>query len=129
MTIAPTVPGTAIDALESRRRGRLVRPRDADYDAVRAVSNAMIDRRPAVVVQCLDPADVVAGIAFPRDQDLVLSVRGGGHNVAGDAVGDSGVVLDLSVMKGVQVARAGAGLTLGEPARAGTVLDLSGASS
>jgi hypothetical protein len=60
MTITPTVPETAVDALESRLRGRLVRPRDADYDAVRAVSNAMIDRRPTVVVQCLDPADVVA---------------------------------------------------------------------
>jgi hypothetical protein len=124
MTITPTVPGTAIDALESRLRGRLVRPRDADYDTVRAVFNAMIDRRPAVVVQCLDPADVAAGIAFAREQDLVLSVRGGGHNVAGHAVCDGGVVLDLSVMKKVhvdpdrQVARAGAGLTLGELDRA-----------
>ncbi|MFL6026788.1 MAG: FAD-binding oxidoreductase [Friedmanniella sp.] len=135
MTLTSAVPGTAFDALEGRLHGRLVRPQDADYDAVRAVFNAMIDRRPAVVVQCLDPADVAAGIAFAREQDLVLSVRGGGHNVAGHAVCDGGVVLDLSVMKGVQVdpdrqvARAGAGLTLGEPARAVTVRDLSGASS
>src|SRR5687767_482006 len=124
MTITSTVPGTAFDALKARLHGRLVRPRDADYDAVRAVFNAMIDRRPAAVVQCLDPADVARGIAFAREHDLVLSVRGGGHNVAGHAVCDGGVMLDLSVMKGLrvdpdgQVAHAGAGLTLGELDRA-----------
>ena len=58
MTLTSPVPGTAFDALEGRLHGRLVRPQDADYDAVRAVFNAMIDRRPAAVVQCLDPADV-----------------------------------------------------------------------
>jgi FAD/FMN-containing dehydrogenase len=120
MTITSTLPDTALDALEGRLHGRLVRPRDADYDAVRAVFNAMIDRRPAAVVQCLDPADVARGIAFAREHDLVLSVRGGGHNVAGHAVCDGGVVLDLSLMKGLRVdpgariAHAGAGLTLGE---------------
>src|ERR671916_1391398 len=124
MTLTSTVPGTAFDALEGRLHGRLVRPQDADYDAVRAVFNAMIDRRPAAVVQCLDPADVAQGIAFAREHDLVLSVRGGGHNVAGHAVCDGGVMLDLSLMKGLrvdpagQVAHAGAGLTLGELDRA-----------
>jgi hypothetical protein len=124
MTLTSAVPGTAFDALEGRLHGRLVRPQDADYDAVRAVFNAMIDRRPAAVVQCLDPADVARGIAFAREHDLVLSVRGGGHNVAGHAVCDGGVMLDLSVMKGLrvepdgQVAHAGAGLTLGELDRA-----------
>jgi FAD/FMN-containing dehydrogenase len=124
MTITSTVPGTAFDALEGGLHGRLVRPRDAEYDAVRAVFNAMIDRRPAVVVQCLDPADVARGIAFAREHDLVLSVRGGGHNVAGHAVCDGGVMLDLSLMKGLrvdpdrQVADAGPGLTLGELDRA-----------
>ncbi|MGY1640597.1 FAD-binding oxidoreductase [Geodermatophilus sp. SYSU D00703] len=124
MTITSTVPGTSFDALEGRLHGRLVRPRDADYDAVRAVFNAMIDRRPAAVVQCLDPADVARGIAFAREHDLVLSVRGGGHNVAGHAVCDGGVMLDLSLMKGVrvdpdaQVAHVGAGSTLGELDRA-----------
>jgi FAD/FMN-containing dehydrogenase len=124
MTLTSAVPGAAFDALEGRLHGRLVRPQDADYDAVRAVFNAMIDRRPAAVVQCLDPADVARGIAFAREHDLVLSVRGGGHNVAGHAVCDGGVMLDLSVMKGLrvepdgQVAHAGAGLTLGELDRA-----------
>src|SRR3954451_5497380 len=130
MTITSTVPGTAFDALESRLHGRLVRPRDGDYDAVRAVFNAMIDRRPAVVVQCLDPADVAQGIAFAREHDLVLSVRGGGHNVAGHAVCDGGVMLDLSLMKGLRVdpegrvAHAGPGLTLGELDRATQVYGL-----
>src|ERR687889_1261819 len=124
MTLTSAVPGTAFDALEGRLHGRLVRPQDADYDAVRAVFNAMIDRRPAAVVQCLDPTDVAHGITFAREHDLVLSVRGGGHNVAGHAVCDGGVMLDLSVMKGLrvdpdgQVAHAGAGLTLGELDRA-----------
>ena len=124
MTITSAVPGTALDALEGRLHGRLVRPGDADYDAVRAVFNAMIDRRPAAIVRCLDPADVAQGIAFAREHDLVLSVRGGGHNVAGHAVCDGGVMLDLSLMKGLrvdpagQVAHAGAGLTLGELDRA-----------
>jgi FAD/FMN-containing dehydrogenase len=124
MTIPSTVPGTTFDALEGRLHGRLVRPRDPDYDAVRAVFNAMIDRRPAAVVQCLDPADVARGIAFAREHDLVLSVRGGGHNVAGHAVCDGGVMLDLSLMKGLRVdpkrlvAHAGPGLTLGELDRA-----------
>jgi FAD/FMN-containing dehydrogenase len=130
MTITSTVPTTALDALEGRLHGRLVRPRDADYDAVRAVFNAMIDRRPAAVVQCLDPADVARGIAFARENDLVLSVRGGGHNVAGHAVCDGGVMLDLSPMKGLRVdpgarvAHAGAGLTLGELDRATQVYGL-----
>jgi len=124
MTITSTVPGTAFDALEGRLHGRVVRPRDADYDAVRMVFNAMIDRRPAAVVQCLDSADVARGVAFAREHDLVLSVRGGGHNVAGHAVCDGGVMLDLSLMKGLRVdpeglvAHAAPGLTLGELDRA-----------
>ena len=120
MTIASAVSGAALDALDTQLLGRLVRPGDVDYDAVRAVFNAMIDRRPAAVVQCADPVDVARGIAFAREHDLVLSVRGGGHSVAGNAVCDGGIMLDLSPMKALQVdpdrrtARAGAGLTLGE---------------
>src|SRR4051812_26396646 len=80
----------------------------------------MIDRRPALIVRCRTTEDVVAGVALAREHDLVLSVRGGGHSVAGNAVCDGGVMLDLSTLKGLQVdpdrrtARAGAGLTLGE---------------
>jgi hypothetical protein len=120
MTLTSPVDSAALDTLGARLRGRLIRPGDDDYDAVRAVFNGMIDRRPAAVVQCGDRDDVVRGIAFAREHDLVLSVRGGGHSVAGNAVCDGGVMLDLSTLKGLQVdpdrrtARAGAGLTLGE---------------
>jgi FAD/FMN-containing dehydrogenase len=120
MTSYPVVRGTALDALADQVRGRVVRPDDPDYDSVRAVFNGMIDRRPAAVVQCTDAADVARGIAFARDHDLVLSARGGGHNVAGNAVCDGGIMLDLSRMKDLRVdpqtriAVAAPGLTLGE---------------
>ncbi|CCG04182.1 FAD-binding oxidoreductase [Blastococcus saxobsidens] len=120
MTLTPTVPGAALDDLGERLHGRLVRPAADDYDAARSVFNAMIDRRPAAIARCRDTADVAAGIAFARDHDLVLSVRGGGHNVAGNAVCDGGLMLDLSGMKALDVdpeklfAGAGPGLTLGE---------------
>ena len=120
MTLASAVPQSSLEALGTRLRGRLVRPDDADYDSVRAVFNAMIDRRPAAVVRCADRGDVARGIAFAREHDLVLSVRGGGHSVAGNAVCDGGIMLDLSPLKGLTVnpagrtAQAGAGLTLGE---------------
>jgi FAD/FMN-containing dehydrogenase len=114
------VSGAALDVLARGVQGRLVVPADPDYDAVRAVFNGMVDRRPAVIVRCTDPADVARTIVFAREHELALSVRGGGHNVAGNAVCDGGVMLDLSVMKGLTVdpgrrtAQAGAGLTLGE---------------
>ena len=76
---------------------------DPGYDEARAVWNAMIDRRPAVIVRPRDVADVVAAVRFARDHDLPVSVRGGGHNVAGHAVGDDSVMLDLSAMRGVRV--------------------------
>jgi FAD/FMN-containing dehydrogenase len=98
----------------------VIRPDDPGYDDARAVFNAMIDRRPLAIVGCRDALDVAAGIRYARDHDLVLSVRGGGHGVAGNAVCDGGVMLDLSGMKDVtvdpaqQTARAGPGLLLGE---------------
>lgn len=98
----------------------VLRPGDPGYDAARAVFNAMIDRHPLAIVRCRDAADVARGICYARDHDLALSVRGGGHNVAGNAVCDGGIMLDLSGMKAVsvdpdrRVAHAGAGLLLGE---------------
>jgi len=98
----------------------VIRPDDPGYDDARAVFNAMIDRRPLAIVRCRDALDVAAGIRYARDHDLVLSVRGGGHGVAGNAVCDGGIMLDLSSMKDVTVdpaertARAGPGLLLGE---------------
>jgi FAD/FMN-containing dehydrogenase len=120
MTLTSPVDSAAFDTLAARLEGRLIRPEDGDYDAVRAVFNGMIDRRPAAVIECRGPDDVARGIAFAREHDLVLSVRSGGHGVAGNAVCDGGVMLDLSTLKELQVdpdrrtARAGAGLTLGE---------------
>ena len=120
VTIDPAVSGADLDALDAHVRGRVVRAGNADYDSVRAVFNGMIDRRPAVIVRCTDPADVARSISFARNHDLVISVRGGGHNVAGNAVCDGGVMLDLSLMKhlsvdpAARVAVAGPGLTLGE---------------
>jgi FAD binding domain/Berberine and berberine like len=120
MTTDVAVPDTALDVLETRLHGQLIRPGDADYDDGRAVFNALVDRRPAAVVRCRDATDVVTGIAFARERDLVLAVRGGGHSVAGNAVCDGGLLLDLSGMRNLRVdpahrvARAGPGLTLGE---------------
>lgn len=112
--------GTALRELAADLHGELICPQDSGYDEVRTVFNGMIDRRPLAVVRCAGASDVAAGIVFARDHDLVLSVRGGGHNVAGNAVCDGGLMLDLSGMKGLWVdpdgrnARAEPGLTLRE---------------
>jgi FAD/FMN-containing dehydrogenase len=98
----------------------VIRPGDPLYDNARAVFNAMIDRRPLAIVRCRDARDVAAGIRYTREHYLALSVRGGGHSVAGNAVCDGGIMLDLSGMKNVSVdphrriAHAGPGLLLGD---------------
>src|SRR6201988_3433997 len=84
-------------------RGRLIRADDIDYDSVRAVWNGAIDRRPRLIARCLGTADVVAAVRFAREHDLEIAIRGGGHNVAGTAVGDDAVVIDLSAMRAVRV--------------------------
>lgn len=105
--------------------GDVVRPGDADYDSARAVFNAMIDRRPLAILRCREAADVARGIVFAREHELPLSVRGGGHNVAGNAVCDGGIMLDLLGMRDLRVdadrarAVAGPGLLLGDLDRAG----------
>ncbi|HSS72611.1 MAG TPA: FAD-binding oxidoreductase [Gaiellaceae bacterium] len=109
-----------VAALEQELRGTLVRPSDAEYDTARSVWNGMIDRRPAVIVRCAGAADVIAGLHFAREHDLVVAVRGGGHNVAGFGTCDDGVVLDLSAMQEIRVdprletARAGGGVLWSE---------------
>ena len=101
-------------------RGELIRRDDPSYDVRRRVWNGAIDRYPALVARCTGVADVLAAVRFARERELVVAVRGGGHNVAGTAVCDDGVVIDLSPMKGMWVdpgartARAQAGLLWGE---------------
>lgn len=89
--------------LKGLLRGELLEANDAGYDDARAVWNAMIDRRPALIVRCAGTADVRASLAYARDHQLRLAVRGGGHNIAGSALCDDGLVIDLSRMKSVQV--------------------------
>jgi hypothetical protein len=109
-----------IQGFAAALRGDLLRPEDDGYDASRAVFNGMVDRRPALIARCAGVADVMRGVEFARTHDLPLSIRGGGHSVAGKAVCDGGLMLDLSPMKGIRVdpvgrsAVAQAGLTLGE---------------
>src|SRR5208282_3110109 len=101
-------------------RGRLLRPGDDRYDEARKVWNGMIDRRPALIARCTGAADVLAAVRFARAHGLLLSVRGGGHNITGNAVCEGGLMIDLSPMKSVRVdpigrtARAEGGLTWGE---------------
>src|SRR5437764_6079247 len=101
-------------------RGPLLRPADGGYDEARTVWNGMIDRRPALIARCVGVADVIAAVRFARAHELLVSVRGGGHNITGNAVCEGGLMIDLSPMKSVRVdpgkrtARAEAGLTWGE---------------
>src|SRR6266540_438475 len=110
----------AVAALASRLRGGLVRSSDVGYDEVRAVWNGMVDKRPTLISRCAGTADVIASVAFAREHDLLVAVRGGGHNVAGNAVCDDGLVIDLSLMRGVRVdparqtVRAEGGVTIGD---------------
>ena len=90
-------------SLRSHLRGSVVSPADAGYDTVRRLYNACIDRRPAAIVRCAGAADVMRAVAFARQAEHPMSIRGGGHNVAGRAVCDGGVMIDLSLMKSVRV--------------------------
>src|SRR5262245_44183282 len=94
---------SAIAAFAAGLRGQAIVPGDPDYDRARAVWNAMIDKRPALIVRCAGVADVVASVSLARAHGLTLAVRGGGHNVAGTAVCDGGIVIDLCPMRAVQV--------------------------
>src|SRR5215470_17722453 len=101
------------------RGGHLLRGDDG-YEAARKIYNAMIDRRPAIIARCAGAADVIAAVNFARNNGLLVSVRGGGHNVSGNAVCDGGLMIDLSPMKSVRVdlqgkaVHAEAGVTWGE---------------
>ncbi len=117
----PTIDGLKeIDQLRERVRGSVISPQDEGYDEARRVYNAMIDRRPAMVVRTANAGDVMAAVSFAPENGLDLAVRGGGHSVPGFGTSDGGVVIDLSGMRGVRVdpaastARAEGGATWGD---------------
>jgi hypothetical protein len=114
------IPPSALQKFRQSLRGQSLSPGEPGYDTTRAIPNAMIDRRPAVIARCTGAADVIACVRFAHDHDLLVAVRGGGHSVAGKSVCDGGLMIDLSTMKGIRVdpsrrtVRAETGLTLGE---------------
>jgi FAD/FMN-containing dehydrogenase len=123
-TTAPRLPDAAVQRLVSSVGGDVIWPDDPAYEEARRVFNGMIDRRPALIVRAVDAADVATAVRFAGEHSLTLSVRGGGHNVAGFGTNDGGLVLDLAQMRGVQVdparrlARVKGGATWGDVDRA-----------
>jgi FAD/FMN-containing dehydrogenase len=119
MTLAQALPQAAKD-LTKIFRGKLLQPNDAGYDDARRVHNGLVDKRPALIARCASAADIVEAVKFGRNLGLEIAVRGGGHNVAGLATVDGGLMIDLSGMKGIEVdarartARAHGGVTWAE---------------
>jgi FAD/FMN-containing dehydrogenase len=103
MAIHPTAPTHLASALAERIAGEVVAPDHAGYETARRVWNGMIDKRPALIARCADADDVATAVRFAAHHGLPLAVRGGGHNVAGTAVVDDGLVIDLSAMRGVRI--------------------------
>ncbi|QLG47819.1 FAD-binding oxidoreductase [Natrinema halophilum] len=93
----------AIDGLSEGLRGEVFLPGDFGYDDARAIWNGMIDRRPALIVRAMGVSDVIAAVTFAREHDMLLAIHGAGHNIAGNAVCDDGLMLDLSAMRSVRV--------------------------
>ena len=112
--------GASIDAFRGGLRGPSLLAGDLGYDEARAIWNGSTDRHPAIIVKCTGAADVIDAVNFAREHNILIAVRGGGHNVAGNAVCDGGLVIDLSLMNGVRVdkadrtVRAGGGALLGD---------------
>jgi len=122
--MASTLSPDRLHALRSRFRGDLIHPESDAYESARKVWNGIIDKRPAAILRCKSIADVQSAVRFARDSDLPIAIRGGGHNAAGLATCDDGIVVDLSGMRDVvvdptlRVARAGGGATWGDFDRA-----------
>jgi len=98
-----TLEASALTSFHDSFRGELVLPSDDAYEQARRVWNAAIDRRPALIARCSGVVDVVRAVEFAREHELLVAVRGGGHNVAGHGTCDGGIVVDLSVMRGVDL--------------------------
>lgn len=97
------LPQQDVERLSRRMHGPVLRPKDRGYDDARRIYNGMIDKRPAMIARCWSPDDVVAAVNFAREHELLVAIRGGGHNGPGLALCDGGLVIDLSAMKGVEV--------------------------
>jgi hypothetical protein len=98
--MSTTFDSARVAELAGQVSGSVLGPEDLGYDAARAVHNGLVDRRPALIVRCRTTNDVIAALSFARRAGLEVSIRGGGHNVAGRAVTDGGVMVDLAEMKG-----------------------------
>src|SRR5271166_3007649 len=109
-----------IERFKAAFRGEVIQPGDSGYETARKIWNASIDKHPGIIARCSGVADVVAAVNFARENELLVAVRGGGHNVAGRALCDDGIVIDLSGLKEIQVdaknrtARVQGGATLGD---------------
>ena len=114
------IPEEGLDALRAALHGKLLLRGDAGYDDARTIWNAMVDRKPAIIVRAADAADVARAVQFAREHQLLVAVRGGGHNIAGNAVCEGGLMIDLTPMKAVRIdpkartAYVEPGVTLGE---------------
>lgn len=117
---ATKLDSSALEELKKSLKGELIRPEDSGYDEARSIWNAMIDKRPAFIVRCAGVEDVKKAVVFARENNLLTAVRGAGHNIAGNAVCDDGIVIDLSQLKSVKIdsknriAHVGPGATLGD---------------
>jgi len=121
---------TVIDKFRASLRGELIRPGDPHYEKARKLYNGMIDKRPLMIARCADTADVISAVRFGREHDLLTAIRGGGHNGPGLGSCNDGLVIDLSLMRGVRVnpasrtVRAGPGCTQGDVDHAGHAFGL-----
>ena len=108
-----TIDANALTTFKSSLRGGVIEPGDDGYDQARKVYNAMIEKKPRLIVRCVDVADVIASVNFARENDILLSIRGGGHNAGGLGICDDGLVIDLSGIKYTRVDPAAQTITVG----------------
>lgn len=109
-----------IDKFRAEMRGELIAPADDQFESSRKIWNGMIDKKPVLIARCAGAEDVINAVKFSKEHNLVFSIRGGGHNVAGTAIAEGGLVIDLSAMRNVtvdpeqRIARAEGGVRLGD---------------
>src|SRR5215468_1950898 len=103
----------AIADFKTNLRGRLIQPGDKDYDEARKVYNEMIHKKPRLIVRCADVADIIRSVNFARDNNVLLAIRGGGHNAGGLGICDDGLVIDLSRIKYTRIDPAACNVTVG----------------